>query len=411
MSTRAGRFGSSRSPIEAALRFLGTRNHGEPLALLKHAMELPKSEIGIALAPLAHPTRVLESWTFDERAAALWLLIRHGVESPDVSPTKFSRRRHALNAALRIPDPDIEDVWGSSLHDRFKQLAALTQVFRESTTTQPMEMAWKRGVAALASHLDARFRELGTPEAWARYRARDRETPSTADLPSHGWPRYFGEPSGSEPEFRQPSAGAQPVFVNLFTTTVFMKRRAVYRRITERLVTARRDGVAYYTARGFAGKPPRLTYVPVQALWGCTAEFIEPAHPRRPAVTRLRFPTPLREGERAHFASEIIDENIHEERQWIDVDVDHHGIARGEVAYGGLVPISGLTIRVRFDQGHIPEAVWWYAELNENERYDRPSVDDPRMLKINGQDLQYTFTDGPCQPRESYGLAFGWPAS
>lgn len=154
-----------------------------------------------------------------------------------------------------------------------------------------------------------------------------------------------------------------------------------------------------------------LTYVPVQALWGCTAEFIEPAHPRRPAVTRLRFPTPLREGERAHFASEIIDENIHEERQWIDVDVDHHGIARGEVAYGGLVPISGLTIRVRFDQGHIPEAVWWYAELNENERYDRPSVDDPRMLKINGQDLQYTFTEGPCQPRESYGLAFGWPAS
>jgi hypothetical protein len=154
-----------------------------------------------------------------------------------------------------------------------------------------------------------------------------------------------------------------------------------------------------------------VTYVAVQALWGCTAEFVASARPGRPAVTRLRFPAPLRAGEHAHFASEVIDENIEEERYWVNVDVDHYGIARGQVAYGGLVPVSGLTIRIRFDDEHLPEAVWWYAEANERERYDRPSEGDPRLLRIIGRDVQFTFVDRPCQPRESYGLAFGWPAS
>jgi hypothetical protein len=369
-------------------------------------MERPESATGEALAPLTRAAAVLADWTLDERAQAVLRLIREGIESPDVGPTTLSRRRRALYAAFRIPDPEIAEPWGSSMHERFKQLQGLTRVFGQPVSTQPMEMAWRRGVVALADYLEGRFGSLTTAESWQEYRSDGQGRPSAATAT---WEPYFGERAASASEFRPPSPGAQPVLVKLFVTTVFMKRRSVYRRITERLIMAREDGVAYYTARGFSGKPPRLTYVPVRALWGCTAEFVEPSRRGRPAVTRLRFPGPLGKGDHAYFASEVIDENITEERHWVDVDIDHHGIARGQVAYGGLVPVSGLTIRVRFDEGHLPETVWWYAELNERERYDSPPAGDPHLLGVVGQDVQYTFTDRPCQPRESYGLAFSWP--
>lgn len=370
-------------------------------------MSRPETEIGTTLAALTRPTGVLDGWSDDELAGAVWRLILEGVEAPDVGPTTRSRRRRVLYAAFRIKDPDIADPWGSSLHDRFLQLMALTTIFGNPTTCQPMEDAWRRGVSALASYLEARFRELHSAEAWEGYRS----DAGSKQMRPAGWPHYFGELSESDSQYRPPSAGAQPVFVNLFVTTVFMRQRAVYRRITERLITARERDVEFYTARGFAGKPPDLTYVPVRALWGCTAEFVEPVVRGGPAVTRLRFPVPLGKGQSAHFASEVVDENITEQRHWIDVDVDHHGIAPGQVAYGGRVPVSGLTIRVRFDEGHLPEAVWWYAELNERERYDRPPDGDLRLLTITGQDVQHTFIDGPCQPREHYGLAFSWPAT
>lgn len=355
------------------------------------------SSTGRALAALIEPTAILDDWEPGDRAAAVWLLIKEGIESPDVGPTRLSRRRRALYAAFRVRDRDIPQPWGSSLHERFKQLLSLPSVFGNPTSTQPMEMAWKRGVGHLADYLEGRFRQLGHSRDWADYRPVG-EFQTDSDVVS-------GDP---EAEFRRPSAGAQPVFVNLFVTTVFMRQRAVYRRITERLITAREDGVAYYTARGFAGRSTRLTYMPVRALWGCTAEFVEPERPGRPAVTRLWFPAPLRRGEQAYFASEIVDDQVTEERHWIDVDIDHHGIPRGELAYGGRLPVGGLTIRVRFDEGHLPELAWWYAELNESERYDRPPPGDHHLLSIDGRDVQHTFTDGPCQPRESYGVAFGW---
>jgi len=373
------------SPVEKALRHLGTRTHDTPANLIKAAIDGPASEIGNRLAPLIQPTALLTEWSTSERAQAVWQIIREGIQAPDVGPTADSRRRRALQAAFRIPDPDVDEPWGGSLTDRFKQLKRLRSVYSRATSTQPMEDAWRRGVRALAHHVERRYGDLTTPEAWDVYRP----------------------PANENPMFRQPSKGAQPVFVNLFVTTVFMRKRAVYRRITERLITAQADNVGYYTARGFAGITPRLTYVPVQALWGCRAEFITSRD--RPAVTRLWFPRPLRRGQQAHFASEVIDENITEERFWIDVDIDHHGIAPGKFHHDGMVPVSGLTIRVRFDEGYIPEKIWWYAELNERERYDPPPLGDHHFVTVVGNDASHTFVDLPCQPRESYGLAFKWP--
>lgn len=403
MSTRPSSE-TGRVTIEAALRYLGTRDHGALLDLLEHAIDRPQGASGAALAPLTGPTAVLEGWTAAERAHALWQLIRQGVRDPDVSATALSRRRRALQAAFRLPDTDIQEPWGSSLTERFKQLRRLTEVFGKPTSTQPMEMAWKRGVHALAIYLEQQFGELLSPSDWDRYR------PETHTIAERG-ASFDDLIDDVRAGLRRPSEGAQPIFVDLFVTTVFMKGKAVSRRITERLITAQVDGVQYYTARGFAAlrTAKRRSYVPVRALWGCRAEFIEASRPGLPAVSRLWFPIPLQRGQKAHFASEaLFDEYPAEDRHWIDVDIDHHGIAKGQLLYGDRLPVRGLTIRVRFDETCLPEAVWWYAELNERERYDRPLPDDRRLLTLIGNDVQHTFTERVCQPRESYGLGFSW---
>jgi hypothetical protein len=394
--------------IESALRHLGTRNRGTPLDTLKRAVERPDSPVGEELMPLVEAVAPLDDWTTGERAQALWLLVLEGVHDPDVSPSHLSRRRHALYAAFRIADSGISAPWRPSLAERFRQLKELRQVFGEPTTTQPMEMAWKRGVQHLARYLSSKLTALATPEDWEPYH-RDLSDVSAAAGNNFDWLTSLGTNGVADLDLRKPSQGAQPLFVNLFITTVFMKRRAAYRRITERLVTAQVDGVAFYTARGFAGTEKQRRYAPVQALWGCRAEYVEPPHPSRPAITRLWFPAPLRRGEQAYFASEVMDENITAQRDWIDVDVDHHGIDRGRLAYDGRFPVSGLTIRIRFDGNCVPEAAWWYAELIERERYEKPPAGDRHLLEITSRDLEYTFTEHVCQPRESYGISFSWP--
>ena len=121
----------------------------------------------------------------------------------------MSRRRRVLQAAFRLPDKDIEEPWGASLTERFKQLGALA-VFSNATSTQPMEIAWKRGVERLADHLERELKELRTPEDWARHR------PVRTDDSG------FDESTS----FRRPSEGAQKLIVNLHVLTVLMKRQA-----------------------------------------------------------------------------------------------------------------------------------------------------------------------------------------
>lgn len=392
------------SEIEVALRYLGTRDHGVLVDLLEHAVNRPSSTTGTHLIPLTAPTSVLADWTAAERAGAIWQLIKEGIRDPDVAPTSTSRRRRALQAAFRLPDAEIRDSWRGSLTERFKQLKTLTLVFNSPTSTQPMEMAWKSGVRLLARFLADRFAELQSPSSWERYRP-------AANGGIAGDVEELEQLPGGYSGFRSPSTGAQPFFVDLFVTTVFMRRRSVYRRITERLVTARADGVEYYSARGsiVSRETDTTTYVPVRALWGCQAEFVGPLRVGRPVVTRLRFPEPLRLNQQAHFASEALFDDS-EDRDWINVNIDHHGIAPGRLMFNRQLPVSGLTIRVRFDENDLPEMVWWYAELNESERYDPPPRGDTRFLRLVGPDVQHTFTGLACQPRENYGISFAWPS-
>jgi hypothetical protein len=378
--------------VEAALRHLGARRYGNLVEIIEHAIRRPDGRAGTILAPLTAPTSMLHDWTAADRAHALWTVIEEGISHPQVSPTVHSRRRRALQAAFRIPDNEIGDEWGASLTDRFKQLRVLRSIFGDATSTQPMEIAWKRGVERLSDYLEERFHELCTPEDWARYKL-----PNPESRPH----------SGGATIFRRPSEGAQKLFVNLLVMTVVMKGRAPARRISERLITSQDDGgLKYYMAQAYSSGSvlQGRIYVPTQALWGCCAEqVVESGVP----VTQLWFPRPLKSGEQAHFVSEVVYESFEDDvRGWASVDVDRYGIDPGKLS-GGLLPVSGLTIRIKFDSSFLPNAVWWYAEQNDRERYREPPVGSPRRLDVVGGDVVKTFED-PCQPRESYGIAYSW---
>lgn len=399
---------SKRSPIEAALRYLGTRPHGVPVQLLEHAIDRPNSATGRALAPLAEPTAVLQDKTPRDRAIAVWRVIAEGIKDPSVSPTPLSRRRHVLRAAFRLGESETGERWATSLRARYRQLMHLTDVFGTPTTTQPMEMAWTKGVRALAAHLQHEFGRLVTSADWEPYESYT-YSPLDFHRTSHGDSTYV-QLTDERPDFREPSGGAQPFFMVRFVTTVLMKKHAVHRRITERLVAAQTDDVAYYAARASSTvRRSERVSVSARALWGCRAEPIQPSRPGEPNVTRLWFPEALHKGQLGHFASETsFQDGVAEERDWVNVSVDHHGIAQGQLTYDNLLPVQGLTIRIRFDESFLPAAVWWYAELTELERYERPPATDMHVLPLIGNDVQKTFTEQPCQPRESYGIAFTW---
>ncbi|UUV31123.1 hypothetical protein NQK81_41285 [Amycolatopsis roodepoortensis] len=176
-------------------------------------------------------------------------------------------------------------------------------------------------------------------------------------------------------------AGTQPVFLERLLLDVEMRRGQVHRRLAVRTVIACEHGVD-----GFRDS------VPVKAIIGCRAE-----------TSVLRFPKPLRKGERHEFVSLVCDDDLDGERQWINVDVDHHGIAPGAVDDEGKV-VGGLNVSITFDD-RVPEACWWYAEQTECERVVRPPAGDRRLLEIRRGVVEHTFA-GPCRPREQYGIAF-----
>lgn len=392
-------------PIEDALRWLATRRAAKPFGLIVDAIEKPDSESIRYLQPLIKPTSGLPDGSVKTRSLAVWGLLIHLIYNVGSSPD--SRRRNTLIAAFRLPRrPEIKEPWKSSLSDRFGQLMALPGVFGDPrpTTTTPMHKAWKRALTEkLVPALEEQLDVLATDEArWQRYVeiARRTEASIAQEITT------ASEPPDPTAGYRRPSKGAQPVFLDLFVTTVFMRGRTVYRRITERLVTARADNVEGYMARALAGsRESDLTDIPVRALWGCRAETLIPSHPGEPVLTKLWFLAPLQRGEKHYFSSEAVNEKLTEERLGVNVEVDHHGIAPGQLLHG-QIPISGLTIRVRFDD--VPEIVWWYAEQTERERREPPPDGDPRLLMIVDGAVEHTFTE-KCHPRENYGVSFMWP--
>lgn len=370
---------------ERGLRWLAADGRDRIEANLRQALAARRlrSQNGKALALYALAHEVAESMptgtTAEQRAEALWQVIKDEVER-----IELPNERAALRAALHLDpvnrEPSID-----------KRLAFARE--RGDFGSKPsgrrhgydaLRRWWGDGVRLLAQDVDDRLNHM-------------HEHPE-------GWYSYFAAPT-----YRRPSKGAQPVFVELFVVTVYMKGRTVKRRITERLVTAREDNVQWYIARALPEMDDPSTSAPVRALWGCTAERL-PSRPGEPILTRLMFPAPLQRGERHYFASESVAGSAPStERRAINVEVDHHGIAPGERMHG-LVPTRGLTVRVCFDATELPETVWWYADVTERERYGRPAPDDDRWIAVSQGVAEHTFAD-PCQPLANYGISIGWPST
>jgi hypothetical protein len=316
--------------------------------------------------------------TTDQRASAFWRLIRE-----EVGLIELTDERTALIASLHLdptnrePSIDTRLVFARDRGDFGVKPSGRRHGY------DALRRWWGDGVRLLSQTVDERLAHLSKqPEDWQA---------------------YFDAPT-----YRRPSRGAQPVFMELFVTTVFMKGRLVERRITERLVTAQEDDVRHFVARALPEGTNISTSLPVRALWGCVAEQV-PSRPGEPVLTKLCFPAPLQRGQRHYFSSEaVVGDVVRSERRAINVEVDHYGIAPGQRRHDA-VPVAGLTIRVRFDMTDLPEAVWWYADVTERERYTRPEPGDDRWISVSPQGYaEHTFSEA-CQPLANYGIAFGWP--
>jgi hypothetical protein len=372
---------------EPGLRRLAAGGHERVLTALQHALQdlhkPARNGNANALRALVEgvPTSMPRGTGIEDRAKALWQLIGSELELIELPD-----ERSALKAALHLDPTNREP----SI-DRRLRLARDRGDFGTQRSGKPhgydaLRRWWGDGVRRLGERVDERLDYLHDhPQAWQE---------------------YF--PNIAEPRFRKPSKGAQPIFVELFITTVFMKGRNVHRRVTERVITAQEDGVAYYTARALPESTNEMAGIPVRAIWGCRAERL-PSSTGKPLLTRLHFPAPLQRGERHYFSSEAMAGDVDlPERQAINVEVDHFGIAPGKRVYDA-VPISGLTIRVKFDEADQPESCWWYADVTERERYEPPEPGDDRWLTINQCMVEHTFAE-PCQPLANYGISFSWPA-
>lgn len=385
----------SPGEVEDALRWLATRKEGEPFRFLRYAIEEPASQSAAALRSLVAPSAVLSAESPELRAFAVWGLVAD--EIGKLGSAGDSRRRNTLMAAFRIPPAPGETAWKGTLEDRFDQLRRLRGVFgeRPPTTTAPMHKAWKRAVGDLAGCLAGKSASLDE-QGWRFYIDIGRAVEVAGDERG-GW------------KARAASKGAQPVFVERMVVTVVMHRRTALRRITERDIVAREDGVDGYRVHALTGWTHEPEEIPVTALWACRLVTSPGVQPGDPVRARLRFRRPLRQGERYSFVSEALDGELDEERLWINVDVDHHGIAPGMCAPDGR-PVAGLTLQIAFDDQCVPETCWWYAEQTEYERRCRPPDGDPHLLPVEDGFVRHTFIDG-CHPRENYGIAFRWKSS
>jgi hypothetical protein len=363
---------ASPAAVEAALRWLATRKDGEPLQFFREAVKEPMSESATMLRSLVAPMESLIGESAESRVFAVWGLI-----VDEIGSAGNSRRRYTLMAAFRVPPVPGGPSWKATLGDRFGQLMLLPGVFGDPppTTTTPMHQAWRGALKALATRIAEKLVSLEETD-WRLYISIGR-----AAAEALAW------------RARPASKGAQPVFVERMLVTAVMRGRTVWRRITERDIVACEDGVEGYVVQALNGWTQTPEDLPLTALWACRVVGV---YPGERGAARLRFRRALRKGERYAFVSEAVDERLDEGHRWVNVDVDHHGIAPG-----------GLTIQLTFDPDCLPEACWWYAEQLEFERSVQPPDGDPNLLSIEDGFVRHTFFD-VCHPRESYGLAFKW---
>ncbi|GHG28419.1 MULTISPECIES: hypothetical protein [Amycolatopsis] len=270
------------SPAKAALGSLARRRDGDLIGALRRAAEPSSSGSGSSLGCLVDPTASVPRATPELRAWAIWGLIVD--EIAKLGSVVEPREHFVLLAAFRLPPiPDGSTTWAANLGDRFGQLAEVRGLFgeRKPLSNTPMNKAWAGALEMLAAAVAGKLGHLAG-EDWRPYVGIGRSAAAETT------------PGGEFPDgCRTPSEGAQPVFVERMIVTVVMHRRTALRRITERDVVARRDGVDGYVVHALTGWTGNVADIPVKALWNCRLV----ATSGDPGSAKLRFRRKLRVNE------------------------------------------------------------------------------------------------------------------
>lgn len=361
------------APCEAGLRALASKRGPSP-GRLASADEYP-SDADPELRELMQRTESMYGVTARERATALWEIIQEEV-AKIVREEDDPRLGAAVQAAFRMPMETYRGREYDSVRSRLAR-AKETGVFEPTNGQAAPNRFWRLAVRKLGFAVEKRLVELERhPDGWVIYQTRPDE-------------------QSDEPP---PPQDAQPVFVDRLVATYLMRGRAVRQAITERLVTAREDGVDHYVVRAYsplAGKHNVL----VEALLNCRGGEVE-SFARRGGATHevpMYAPHALRRGEQWFFASRVGHQQGADEEPIVEIQVTSHGIAP-----------NGLTMRVQFEDGFHPSSAWWFANVPENRQLVKPADGHRRRIDCSPFGyLEHTFTE-LCRPLCKYGLGWEW---
>ena len=114
----------------------------------------------------------------------------------------------------------------------------------------------------------------------------------------------------------------------------------------------------------------------------------------------VKAPHSLAKGESWYMATQVVHQDGANDLPLVGVTVTSHGIAR-----------AALTLRIQYEVGSLPDAVWWYADCLDDERWVKPP--EGARERLDGKItecgfLEWTYPE-MCKPRSKYGIAWEWP--
>lgn len=409
----AKRPAGSKSSREDGLREFATRvGLDRPLACLYEHIATPNNET----APPRHRARMLallegvswpDGWDPGQCAEVFWQLVVDAIkELGEGSRTCAAVRvAYGLDSHYR-PTEDAP----KHLENRLER-GRINGLFPGRKGAGWPRQLWTEGVIKLAGIVDKRLAALAEdPSIWEELRAGSVGVEETEDVE----PGFSGNSHvvPTTPDLETLVEGAREIYVDRMIVTYIMRGRYVARRISEMWIRSLVDEIDNYKVRIYSLIGGHDSVVDVRALLNCQAEpvkVVAASTAFQITECNVKFPKALKKGESFFFATETIHlEADTDDTPMLEVQVTSQGVAAGVATEAGVAS-RGLTIRLQFDQAAAgPQALWWYANIGDLQRFDCPDDEDPRRLDwtVHGF-AEHTFA-GPCIPFSRYGVAWQW---
>jgi hypothetical protein len=307
--------------------------------------------------------------TFEAQASATLAVVREAVEQ---IRTENAVAGAVLLVALRLHEPTATT---ARLWDRVD--AGVERGIVPDRRRETLRGYWSPWRRNLADRVEKRLTELrATPDEWRLYQRDD----EVLDIPL--------------------AAHTQPVHIDRLVATYWVRDRRTVRAETERLITAQQE-VRSYVVQAWSPEVSEEDPLEVRARLNCTGGPFAPLPSDRGGLTverEMLFPHTLAPGEKLFFSSEVSGQR--NDVPIVEIQVSGQGIRE-----------RGLTLRLQFEQDDQPDAVWWFAECLDSERFRRPPDGDGRRLtpSWNGY-VEHTFSQAG-KPSMKYGVAWAWPGS